>query len=213
MDIPLGKELSGVKGVSIIRVTDWAGHSVQWNPQGTLDRFSCEGDALVDVLQELGQQGHWYAGVDLLPDGYYKIKIDTPQAPEDAFRALRDAVGQAFDLTITVKPHKWQGYRITVPDPLPTCFQKTEEGTWSMGTGGKGFIFKNVEFETVQGWLEETLGAPTIWSRLPDGLYTFEVDCSVVFDRAATVKKWFEGQGFKFKDTDIGKPTVVIERK
>jgi hypothetical protein len=143
--IPLQKNLCTVPGVQIVKIADddncngfpWpkAGEEAkrifETNPQGcTLRR----------IVHYAADPETWAAGLDLLPPGRFNVRCELLNGESGtANEKLLNAIGDVFKVNIKIEDkHLWNGYRVTVPNPLPDCFKQSTNSGGSSQMHGPG---------------------------------------------------------------------------
>jgi len=162
-DEPSNEELSKVEGISIVRVENPGFSGVSFNLERTeLLSVKVEGETLSGILRNLDGKGHWFLGSENFPKGLYRFQINNlPLAADEAFEKCIEAYEKAFDLEISIENHGWEGYRVEMPQELPSFMSlASNEDKYFRRSGGPGYEFGKYTMKQLSGWLQSELKKP-----------------------------------------------------
>lgn len=143
--IPFQKNLSTIPGVKIIKIADDDNcDGFPWPKQGEDARRIFEtnpqGCTLRRIVHYATDPETWAAGLDLLPPGRFNVHCELLNGESGtANEKLLKAIGDVFKVNIKIEDkHLWNGYRVTVPNPLPGCFKQSTNSDGSSQMHGPG---------------------------------------------------------------------------
>jgi hypothetical protein len=143
--IPSQKNLSTVPGVTIVKIADdnncdgfpWpkpgeeAKRIFETNPQGC---------TLLRIIHYAADSETWVAGSDRLSPGRFNVHCELLNGESGtANEKLLNVISDVFKINIKIdNGYLWDGYRVTIPNPLPDCFKKSTNSGGSSQMHGPG---------------------------------------------------------------------------
>lgn len=210
--IPLQKNLCGVPGVEIIKIADDHDSYGFPPPKGTEEEAKTFatvplGCTLDQTILYAVDNGIWVKGLTNLPPGRFRIHCELETGEnESVTNKLINAIANTFDLKIKMDDHHiWNGYQVSVPNPLPDCFRVTKNPIGEAAMHGEGdyagYTLKRIISKAVHDRPFDFLSTNAA------GRYDVQLELwPETYGEMAALKQL----GFTFTQTNLQRRTLII---
>ena len=164
----VGKQLSSVEGVSIVRAEDAGGRFIKLAGNG-LSAKEALATALAGAYR--GELGLYDFAP--LPDGLYRITVDAPR--EDTFAKLSLAYEKAFGVEIGEREHEVEIVVLSGKGGTPSLKSSSPDTKRGMRTVTGGYEFTGYTMDMLAGFLEERLGSQVADETGLEGRFDFKL--------------------------------------